>query len=104
MQLTTPDLIGRDAELAVLDTVLDRVRKRHGNSVFLVGEAGIGKSRLAREVVGRAVGAGMPVLRGRSSVLGATVPFRPLTEALLGLVRAGETPDHPELAPYRPAL
>jgi DNA-binding CsgD family transcriptional regulator len=72
--------------------------------VFLVGEAGIGKSRLAAEAVGAAFDSGMRVLRGRSSTTGPTVPFRPLTEALMSLFRSGEPIDDLALGPYRPVL
>ncbi len=104
MQLSAPALIGRHAELAALDAALERTVKRRGGAVFLTGEAGIGKSRLARETASRAFSTGMRVLRGRASTLSTAVPFRPLTEALLGLFRNGEAPDYPELVPYRPVL
>ncbi|MFB7504585.1 helix-turn-helix transcriptional regulator, partial [Streptomyces broussonetiae] len=68
------------------------------------GEAGVGKSRLAAEAVGGALGAGMRVLRGRSSTTGPAVPFRPLTEALMSLFRGGEPMDDLALGPYRPVL
>src|SRR6266536_6053315 len=54
MQLSAPALIGRHAELAALDAALERTVKRRGGAVFLTGEAGIGKSRLARETASRA--------------------------------------------------
>lgn len=41
----------------------------------------------------------MAVLRGRATQAGATVPYRPLTEALFSIVRSGAVPDDPELAP-----
>jgi ATP/maltotriose-dependent transcriptional regulator MalT len=97
-------LVGRAAELGLLDRVLDDARHGHGGAVFLLGEAGIGKSRLAAEAGNRAFAAGMRLLRGRSSAIGPTVPFRPLTEALLSLVRGGDLPDGSELGPYGPVL
>lgn len=75
-----------------------------GSAVFLVGEAGVGKSRLAAEAVGQALDAGMRVLRGRSSTTGPAVPFRPLTEALMPLFRGGDPVDDAALGPYRPVL
>lgn len=101
-----PDLVGRDAELRVLDQALSDARKRRGGVVFVTGEAGIGKSRLAAEAISMAFGAGMCVLRGRSSATGPTVPLRPLTEALMSLFREGEPVEElaQTLGPYRPAL
>ena len=70
----------------------------------MVSEAGLGKSRLVHECIADATRSGMAVLRGRATEAGATVPFRPLTEALFSLMRAGGVPDDPALAPYRAAL
>src|SRR6266508_5887367 len=104
MQLAAPTTVGRESELKALDAALDGIRQRRGGAVFFVGDAGIGKSRMANEVVGRAFDAGMKVMRGRGSSPGAVVPFRPIAEALLGLFRAEGPPQHPDLVPYRPVL
>lgn len=45
-----PLLIGREAEMALLDAALSDLREGHGRLVTLVGEAGIGKSRLVAEL------------------------------------------------------
>jgi predicted ATPase len=45
-----PVVIGRDAELAGLAELLRQTRDGHGGVVSFIGEPGIGKSRLAREV------------------------------------------------------
>lgn len=44
-------LIGRDGELARLLTCLESLKEGHPQVVALIGEAGIGKSRLAREFI-----------------------------------------------------
>ncbi len=49
-------LTGRDAELALLVSHLESVRGRRGAFVEIVGDAGIGKSRLASELLGQAEG------------------------------------------------
>lgn len=46
-------LVGRDNEMAVLTKALDAVRQGHGGLVQLLGEPGIGKSRLMGELVDR---------------------------------------------------
>jgi len=104
MRTRAPSLVGRDTELDGVRRALGHAQDGKGSALFLVGEAGIGKTRLAAEAVGQAFGAGMVVLRGRGSTLGPMVPFRPLTEALLSLVRRGELPGDAELGPYRPVL
>jgi MoxR-like ATPase len=45
-----PYLVGRDAELAGLGEGLAAARLGSGRAVFVVGPAGIGKSRLLREI------------------------------------------------------
>ncbi|MGW7268249.1 AAA family ATPase [Streptomyces sp. NPDC054842] len=104
MRSHAPSLVGRDPQIALLERALTEARQGRGGVVFLVGEAGVGKSRLAAEAVGRALDSGMRVLRGRSSTTGPAVPFRPLTEALMTLFRGGEPLDDLPLGPYRPVL
>lgn len=47
--LTDVPLIGRDAELARLEATLSETIAGHGHSIAVVGEAGMGKSRLVQE-------------------------------------------------------
>ncbi|WP_326697590.1 AAA family ATPase [Streptomyces sp. NBC_01754] len=104
MRATSPVIVGREHEIVLLGSALDAARRRSGRALFLVGEAGIGKSRLVGECAYRAYGLGMPVLRGRAGSTGLVVPFRPLVEALSSHFRAAGTPSDPELTPYHPAL
>ncbi|GAA2835647.1 hypothetical protein GCM10010441_70140 [Kitasatospora paracochleata] len=104
MLITSPYVVGRAGELGALRTGLAAARRGEGRAVFLGGEAGIGKSRLAADCAYQAIAEGMVVLRGRGSTAGAPVPFRPIAEALLSLFRVGGPPQDPGLAPYRPAL
>src|SRR5690349_2150596 len=97
-------LVGRETELRAVENALSAARSGRGQAVFLVGEAGIGKSRLAMEAENLAFTAGMRLLRGRGSAIGPTVPFRPLTEALMSLLRSGDVPEAAALGPYRPVL
>ena len=45
-----PDFVGRDKELKLLLENLERTRNGHGNIIFITGEAGVGKTRLAKEL------------------------------------------------------
>ncbi len=98
LRLGDSDIFGRDAELAALQRAVTDL----GPPVFIVGEAGIGKTRLAAEVARIAQEAGMTVLRGRSA--SAATQFRPLNEALLSALRRSAPPDDAQLRPYLPAL
>ncbi|MEV7026072.1 AAA family ATPase, partial [Kitasatospora sp. NPDC093558] len=105
MRITSPVTIGRQAEISLLETALTQLRQSAGRTVFLVGEPGIGKSRLVDHCVREAAERGLPVLRGRGSTTGGGTPFRPLLEALSSHFRTnGNPPTDPELAPYRSAL
>ncbi|WP_232247965.1 ATP-binding protein [Kitasatospora azatica] len=90
--------------MALVEGLLTSLREGVGHAVFLSGEAGIGKSRLADECARQAVALGLPLLRGRGSPSGAGTPFRPLVEALSSRFRKAGPPDDQELVPYRPAL
>jgi tetratricopeptide (TPR) repeat protein len=81
-------IVGRHRELAA---VLDRVkaaRARHESTIFLRGEAGIGKSRLVAEVLDQARLLGYTVLAGRAEELERSVPYAALREALEPALRA----------------
>ncbi|MFY1669887.1 ATP-binding protein [Plantactinospora sp. WMMB334] len=97
-------VVGRNAELGVIDRAVDDARSGRGGALFVTGEAGIGKSRLADAAVERGLAVDMCVLRGRGSAIGPILPFRCLTELLLSLRHSGYRVDIGELGPYRPIL
>jgi DNA-binding CsgD family transcriptional regulator len=97
-------MVGRDDELRAVEQALADARAGHGGAVFVVGEGGIGKSRLVSAAADLGFAANMTMLRGRGSSIGPMVPFRSLTEALMSLLRSGDQIDVGELGPYRPVL
>src|ERR1022692_1793388 len=97
-------LVGREGELDALTDSLDRLAVESGGLVFLVGEPGVGKSRLTRETAAIAAERDFLVLTGRAVQASAPVPLRPLVEVLMGVARTTEIPDAPEIAEFRPAL
>ncbi len=99
-----PVLVGRDTEVGMLTAVLDRAANQHGGMIFLAGEPGVGKSRLAREIADLAESRGSRVFAGRASDSGARIPYRPVTEALMRAARAGFRPDLHKVGEYRAAL
>jgi len=102
--LLCPVVIGRGAETGALRSALAAAREGAGAVVFLTGEAGIGKSRLAGELAAEARADGVRVLTGRAVPASEASPYRPLTEALLQALRGHPLPDDDGLAPWRPAL
>jgi len=99
-----PVLVGRDSEIGFLEAALVSAQDGHGGVVFMAGEAGIGKSRLAREISQSARPRGHPVLIGRAVAGGVPTPFRPFAEALAASLRPGGLPEGTELDPFLPAL
>ena len=75
-------IIGRDVELAVLDRALTDPAAGHQPLVMLLGEAGIGKSRVLAEFRARALARGARVLLGRAYESTHIVPFAPWVDAL----------------------
>jgi tetratricopeptide (TPR) repeat protein len=91
--------------MATLHDALQQASGGEGGVVFLVGEPGIGKSRLARAVAASAETRGVAVLRGRAVPGPAPLAYRPLAEALWGAVRSGVVSDDtPGLSLFRPIL
>jgi len=62
-------LVDREEEMRVLTEAVDRATSGHGAVVFLCGEAGVGKTRLARELEAYARAREMQVLSGRCPAL-----------------------------------
>jgi DNA-binding NarL/FixJ family response regulator len=75
-------LVGRARELAEFDQTLDRVASGTPWAVELVGEPGIGKSRLLAELRARAKERGFEVLDGRAAEFEHDIPFGVFLDAL----------------------
>jgi predicted ATPase len=100
-----PVLVGRRPEVEELHAAVAAVaEERRGSTLFLIGEAGVGKSRLAREALDMARRREFNVLWGRATPAASQVAFRPLAEALLSQFRDAGPPESPELEPFRPIL
>ena len=80
-------MVGRDLELARIRAAFDQLTVGRGRVLLIVGEAGIGKSRLVAEFVGVVRDGGGVVATGRANPNAASVPFRPFTEALVEACR-----------------
>ena len=91
--------MGREVELGAVGAALDRARAGRGGTLFVVGDAGVGKSALVRA----ATAAEANLLEGRATPPPAP-SYRPLVEVALGAVRLGAEPDAPGLRLHRPGL
>jgi predicted ATPase/class 3 adenylate cyclase len=78
--------VGREHELGVLSRALDEARHRRGTLIEVIGEPGMGKSRLINEI--RPLANDIPVLDGPSGSYHSHTayhPFRTLLRDLLGI-------------------
>jgi tetratricopeptide (TPR) repeat protein len=75
-------LVGREMEMAVLAQALARAGAGHGQVVALVGEPGVGKSRLAYECVHSPHMQGWLVLEAASVSYGKATPYFPVVDLL----------------------
>jgi ATP/maltotriose-dependent transcriptional regulator MalT len=83
---SSPTLVGRDTELALLEDALRRASEGTPAIVLIGGDAGLGKSRLIAEFADRARASGDRVLVGGCLDLGGEgVPYSPFLEALRAL-------------------
>ena len=82
MSVAVRPLFGRSSELEVLRSLVDRVADGVGRVAVIEGVAGIGKTRLLREVLEYGKGRGLRVLRGAADELERDRPFRVLTRTL----------------------
>ena len=71
-------LVGRDLELKRLELQVTRLAEGEGTVVDLVGEAGIGKSRLCAELFAKDFMAGVTVLEGRALAVGQSLSWYPI--------------------------
>lgn len=78
-------LVGRDHEVAALTRLLDEAAEGVPSFAALVGDPGMGKSRLAGEVAALASGRGATVLLGRCSQDEGAPPLWPWAGVLEGL-------------------
>jgi len=76
-------LAGRHRELRVVTRAI--MGEAHGAALLVVGEAGIGKSRLVAAAVADAAGAGVTVLSGWCLPLSGGLPYLPVVDVLRGL-------------------
>jgi class 3 adenylate cyclase/type II secretory pathway predicted ATPase ExeA len=74
-------LVGRDAELGRLETAVADLRSGRGQVVLVVGDAGLGKTRMLTELLSLA-GDDVNRLEGRCVSYGAGSPYGPFVELL----------------------
>src|SRR6185312_8433678 len=77
-----PSLIGREAELSLLEDALLAALRGDGGVLIVGGEAGMGKTRLVNELVARAQRLHCAVMSGACSEAELSLPYLPFLEAI----------------------
>jgi class 3 adenylate cyclase/tetratricopeptide (TPR) repeat protein len=90
--------VGRQQELAALRQALERAKAGHGQVVAVVGEAGVGKSRLAYEFIHSHHTPGWLVLESASVSYGKATPYVPVIDLLK---RYAHVEEHDDLRAIR---
>ncbi len=88
--LFCPTSIGREAQLCALLERLDGAESGAGAVVLLGGDAGVGKSRLMRDLKREAMARRFRTIEGRCSSTESAVPYAPLMDALRFRISKGE--------------
>lgn len=94
--MVSDHLVGRVEELRTLEHLLDELDQGHGGLTEIVGQPGIGKTRLLRELIGHADRRRYLVLTGSAWELERDLPFSVFIDSMDEYVR-GLDPRHLEL-------
>jgi AAA ATPase domain len=79
---TLSRFVGRERELTTLHAVLDHIESGRGQVVGIVGEPGMGKSRLVYEFSCSLAGRRLTYLTGRCTSYGSHMPYAPIPDLL----------------------
>ncbi len=81
----SPEIVGREAELSAISRLLDEAARGSGGIALLVGEPGIGKTRLAEAVAAEGETRGFRVAWGRAWESGGAPAYFPWSTVLAEL-------------------
>jgi class 3 adenylate cyclase len=89
--------VGRDSEVQQLVLALERTATSHGQIVAIVGEPGVGKSRLVWEFTHSHRTHNWLILESASVSYGTATPYLPVIELLKSYFRIQDQDDHREI-------
>ena len=90
------EMVGRKNKLDKLELQVMKLINGEGSIVNIIGEAGIGKSRLLEELKGREVVQRLTLLEGRAVSMGRNLSFHPMVDLLKQWARIGVDDDMTE--------
>jgi len=89
-------MVGRDKQLATLDGLVGAVRAGRGRAACVIGEPGLGKTRLIGELRPRAAGDGILWTEGRCVSYGRSLPYHLVARLVRSFIGVGPTADDGE--------
>ena len=89
--------VGREPELEQLRLALGRAAAGHGQVVAIVGEPGVGKSRLVWEVTHSHRTHGWVIVQASSVSYGKATPYLPVIDLLKGYFKIQDRDDHRDI-------
>src|SRR5262249_48003160 len=95
-----PRFVGRAAETTFLETALEQAVGGETQVVGVVGEAGVGKSRLCLELVQRWRARGVPVHEAHCLSYGRALPFLPILQLFRSYFDIAEQDDAAAARPH----
>jgi class 3 adenylate cyclase/tetratricopeptide (TPR) repeat protein len=85
--------VGRQREMDALIHAIEAAARGRGQLVAMVGEAGVGKSRLVRELTQAEATHGWSILESRSVSYGRAAPYGPVRDLIRSLFEIGDSDD-----------
>jgi class 3 adenylate cyclase/tetratricopeptide (TPR) repeat protein len=85
--------VGRQAELATLSKILEQAGAGHGQVAAVIGEPGVGKTRLFHEFTQTSRTQGWLLLESRSTSYGKATPYLPVIDLLKAYVQLEDRDD-----------
>ena len=83
-----PPIVGRASELAIARAAWSRASEGHGGVLMVIGEPGVGKTRLCEGLLAEASSSGWSTMRGAAREEEGSLPYGPIAEALDRLLAA----------------
>ena len=103
-RISSPVIVGRDDELALLRATVARGAAGDPETVLISGEAGVGKSRLVGQLAMEADELGVRVVVGGClALVDAPLPYAPVAAAVDALLRDTDDATLGALTPGSPA-
>ena len=91
--LIQSEMVGRQKEMEVLEFHLMKLIHEGGSIVNVIGEAGVGKSRLIAEFIKKEKSRNIKIIQGRARSAGETLSFHPIIDTIRNLAAIQENDD-----------